>query len=162
MGRGQESFGKKEVRSRNEKKRKEKEQKRAKKKSEGKKTSFDDMIAYVNEFGVITSTPPDPGKRTEVDAAGIELTVSRNSPESAPDYIRKGVVTFFNSSKGFGFIRDLLTGERIFVHAKSLLEPVSENQEVQFEIVKGPKGPSALKVRPFTEGNKPLANTESE
>ena len=63
MGRSQETFGKKEVRSKNEKKRKEKDQKRAKKKSEGKKSNFDDMIAYVDEFGKITSTPPDPGKK---------------------------------------------------------------------------------------------------
>jgi hypothetical protein len=62
MGRSQETFGKKEVRTKKEKKRKEKEQKRAKRKSEGKKNSFDDMIAYVDEFGKITSTPPDPEK----------------------------------------------------------------------------------------------------
>ena len=39
MGRSQETFGKKDVRNRKEKKRKEKEQKRAKKKSEGKKNT---------------------------------------------------------------------------------------------------------------------------
>ncbi len=64
MGRSQETFGKKEVRTKKEKKRKEKEQKRAKRKSEGKKSNFDDMIAYVDEFGKITSTPPDPDRKT--------------------------------------------------------------------------------------------------
>ena len=63
MGRSQETFGKKEVRNKKDKKRKDKEQKRAKKKSEGKKSNFDDMIAYVDEFGMITSTPPDPDKK---------------------------------------------------------------------------------------------------
>lgn len=151
MGRSQETFGKKEVRTRKEKKRKEKEQKRAKKKSEGKKNSFDDMIAYVNEFGVITSTPPDPDKKTVVDAESIELTVNKNSPESVPDYVRKGIVIFFNDSKGYGFIREMESNQRIFVHANSLLEPISENNLVTFELTKGPKGPSALKVKLFKE-----------
>ncbi len=151
MGRSQETFGKKEVRTKKEKKRKEKEQKRAKKKSEGKKASFDDMIAYVNEFGVITSTPPDPDRKTEIDPESIELTINKNSPENVPDFEKKGVVTFFNNSKGFGFIRDMESGQRIFVHVNSLLEPVSENDVVIYEITKGPKGPSAMKVRLFKE-----------
>lgn len=151
MGRSQETFGKKEVRTRKEKKRKEKEQKRAKKKSEGKKSSFDDMIAYVNEFGVITSTPPDPDKKTVVDAESIELTINKNSPEAVPDYVRKGIVIFYNDSKGYGFIREMESNQRIFVHANSLLEPITENNIVTFELTKGPKGPSALKVKLFKE-----------
>jgi cold shock CspA family protein len=151
MGRSQETFGKKEVRSKNEKKRKEKEQKRAKKKTDGKKSSFDDMIAYADEFGKITSTPPDPDKKTVVVAENIELTITRNNPESTPDFVRKGVVTFFNDSKGFGFIRDLTSNQSVFVHANNLLEPIKENNVVVFEIGKGPKGPSALRVKLFKE-----------
>jgi cold shock CspA family protein len=151
MGRSQETFNKKEVRNKKEKKRKEKEQKRAKRKSEGKKSSFDDMIAYVDEFGRITATPPDPDKKTVVIAENIELKITKNNPESAPDYVRKGVVTFFNESKGFGFIRDLDSQQSIFVHANNLLEPIKENNLVVFEIGKGPKGLSALKVKLFKE-----------
>jgi cold shock CspA family protein len=151
MGRSQETFGKKEVRTRKEKKRKEKEQKRAKKKSEGKKSSFDDMIAYVDEFGKISSTPPDPDKKTVIDAESIELKITKNNPESAPDFVRKGVVTFFNESKGYGFIRDLQSNQSVFVHANNLLEPVKENNIVSFEIGKGPKGPSAMNVKLFKE-----------
>jgi cold shock CspA family protein len=151
MGRSKETFGKKEVRSRQEKKRKEKEQKRAKKKSEGKKSNFDDMIAYVDEFGMITSTPPDPAKKTVIIAENIELKITKNNPENAPDFVRKGVVTFFNESKGFGFIRDLVSQQSIFVHANNLLEPIKENNVVIFEIGKGPKGPSAMNVKLFKE-----------
>ena len=151
MGRSQETFSKKEVRNKKERKRKEKEQKRAKKKSEGKKKSFDDMIAYVDEFGMITPTPPDPDKKTVIVAESIELKITKNNPESAPDYVRKGVVTFFNESKGFGFIRDLESNQSIFVHANNLLEPVKDNNIVIFEIGKGPKGPSAMKVKLFKE-----------
>lgn len=151
MGRSQETSGKKEVRNKKDKKRKEKEKKRALKKSEGKKSSFDDMIAYVDEFGMITSTPPDPEKKTIIDAESIELKVTKNKPETAPDFVRKGVVTFFNESKGFGFIRDLQSNQRVFVHANNLLEPVKENNIVIFEIGKGQRGPSAMKVKLFKE-----------
>ena len=151
MSRSQETIGKKEVRNKKEKKRKEKAQKRAKKKSEGKNSSFDDMIAYVDEFGMITSTPPDPDKKTVIIAEDIELKVTKNKPENTPDFVRKGVVSFYNESKGFGFIRDLESNQRVFVHANNLMEPIKENNVVIFEIGKGPKGPSALKVRLFKE-----------
>jgi cold shock CspA family protein len=151
MGRSQETSNKKEVRNKKEKKRKEKEQKRAKKKSEGKKSSFEDMIAYVDEFGMISSTPPDPDKKTVILAENIELKITKNNPETGPDYIRKGVVTFFNDSKGYGFIRDLESHQSVFVHVNNLLELVKENNVVVFEIGKGPKGPSALKVKLFKE-----------
>jgi len=149
MGRSQETSNKKEVKNKKEKKRKEKEKKRLIKKENGKKSSFDDMIAYVDEFGMITSTPPDPSKKREVEAAGIEISVTKNDPSHKTDYVRKGVVSFFNESKGFGFIRDMETKQSVFVHANNLLEPVKENNVVNFEIGKGPKGPTALKVKLF-------------
>jgi len=151
MGRSQETYSKKEVRNKKEKKRKEKEEKRAKKKTEGKKNTFDDMIAYVDEFGKITSNPPDPDKKTVINAEDIELKITKNNPDTAPDFVRKGVVTLFNESKGFGFIRDLESNQSIFVHVNNLLEPIKENNVVIFEIGKGLKGPSAMKVKLFKE-----------
>ncbi|HUV01658.1 MAG TPA: cold shock domain-containing protein [Bacteroidales bacterium] len=151
MSRSPETYNKKEVRNKKEKKRKAKEQKRAKKKIEGKKSSFDDMIAFVDEFGVITSTPPDPNKKTIIDAEDIELKITKNNPANAPDFVRKGVITFFDESKGFGFIRDLDSDQRVFVHVNNLLEPVKENNIVIFEIGKGPKGPSAMNVKLFKQ-----------
>ncbi|MGD0582619.1 MAG: cold shock domain-containing protein [Bacteroidales bacterium] len=158
MGRSQETFGKKEVRSKREKKRKEKDLKRAKKKSEGKRSSFEDMIAYVDEFGVITATPPDPNKKTVVIAENIKLDITKNNPENAQSFVRKGVVTLFNESKGYGFIRDLDSRMSVFVHANNLLDPIKENNVVTFEVGKGPKGPTALKVRLFKE--EPLKGKE--
>jgi len=151
MARSQETFSKKEVRKKKEKKRKDKQQKKAQRKSEGKKNTFDDMIAYVDEFGNITSTPPDPGKKTVIDAADIELDITKNKSDSADDFLRKGIVAFFNESKGYGFIRDLESNQRVFVHVNSLLEPVKENDIVVFETGKGPKGPSAMKVKLFSD-----------
>jgi len=151
MARSQETSNKKEVRIRKEKKRKEKAQKRLKNKSEGGKSSFEDMIAYVDEFGMITSTPPDPSKKKVVDADSIELKITKNKPENAPDFVRKGVVTFFNESKGYGFVRDMASNQSVFMHLSNLLEPVKERDIVIFEIGKGPKGPSAIKVKLFKE-----------
>ncbi|HOO99398.1 MAG TPA: cold shock domain-containing protein, partial [Bacteroidales bacterium] len=88
---------------------------------------------------------------TDVDRDSIELNVNRNNQDAPPEYERKGVVTFFNESKGFGFIRDMESGQSYFVHVNSLLEPVKENNIVVFEAGKGPKGPAAMKVKLFKE-----------
>jgi cold shock CspA family protein len=100
---------------------------------------------------LITSTPPDPNKKTVIIAENIELKITKNAPENAPDFVRKGVITFFNDSKGYGFIRDLESNQSIFVHVNNLLEPVTENNIVIFEIGRGPKGLSAMKVKLFKE-----------
>ncbi|HKK42951.1 MAG TPA: cold shock domain-containing protein [Bacteroidales bacterium] len=146
MGRSQESFSKKEIKKKKDKKRKEKEKKRLLKKEAGK-SSFDDMIAYVDEFGMISDTPPDPDKKTEVDVDSIELGAARTESSENEDPVRRGKVTFYNSSKGFGFIRDLATSDKIFVHHNSLIDEISEEDLVTFEIGKGPKGPMAINVK---------------
>ena len=63
----------------------------------------------------------------------------------------KGTVKWFNNSKGFGFIvRE--KGEDIFVHYSNIKDSGSgyrsleEGQEVQFNIVQGPKGLQAEEV----------------
>jgi len=58
MGRSQESFNKKEVRKKKEKKRQDKEKKRLARKDGEKKGGLDSMIAYVDENGMLTDTPP--------------------------------------------------------------------------------------------------------
>jgi cold shock CspA family protein len=149
MGRSQETSNKKEVKNKKDKKRKEKEKKRLIRK-EGGKSSFADMIAYVDEYGKISATPPDPNRKIEVEVGEIETGAKKNAP-TAKSYIRKGVVTFFNDSKGFGFIRDMENKQSVFVHANNLNEPIKENNIVSFEIGKGPKGLTALNVSLFKE-----------
>lgn len=150
MGRSQETSNKKEVKNKKDKKRKEKEKKRLIRKESGK-SSFADMIAYVDEFGKITSTPPDPANKIEVDPENIETGVRKNVPSAKASYLRKGVVTFFNDSKGFGFIRDMENQQSVFVHINNILEPIKENNIVSFETGKGPKGLTALNVKQFRE-----------
>ncbi|MBK7966219.1 MAG: cold shock domain-containing protein [Bacteroidetes bacterium] len=147
MGRSQESFHKKEVKSKKDKKRKEKEQKKLAKKDNPKSSSLEDMMAYVDENGMITDTPPDPTKKTVVTAESITIGIPKRDDTISDDPIRKGVVLFYNDSKGFGFIKDSETQESIFVHANNLLEAIKENNMVTFEVMMGPKGPAATQVK---------------
>ncbi|HKL08073.1 MAG TPA: cold shock domain-containing protein [Bacteroidales bacterium] len=146
MGRSQESFNKKEVRRKKEKKRKDKVQKRLEKK-EGEKDNIDDMIAYVDKNGVITSTPPDPDEKDDIKAEDILVSVPNKSKEDELDPLRKGTLTFFNDSKGYGFIKDSETKESVFVHINNMLEEVNEGNIVSFEIERGPKGLVAVNVK---------------
>jgi len=146
MARSQETFGKKEVRNKKEKKRKEKEARRLAKKENEKKGGMDDMIAYVDENGMLVDTPPDPTKKKKIKASDIELGVpSREAEEFDP--IRKGTVSFFNDSKGFGFIKDLETKESVFVHVNNCIDEIGEDNLVSFEVEQGPKGPAAVRVK---------------
>ena len=150
MSRSQESFNKKEVRNKKEKKRKEKEIKKMTRK-DNDKGSFDDMIAYVDENGMITSTPPDPSLKKVINLEDIEISIPKSDPNQIIDPIRKGSVTFFNNAKGFGFIRDLETQESVFVHVNNLLEDIKEGNLVNYEVEMGQKGPTAVQVKLFKE-----------
>ena len=59
----------------------------------------------------------------------------------------QGKVSFFNTSKGYGFIRDLETQETVFVHINGILETITDNDNVTFERVRSPKGWSAVHVK---------------
>ena len=67
--------------------------------------------------------------------------------ESEEDLTRTGIVSFFDKNKGFGFINDQQTKERVFVHINQLEAPVDEGNKVSFEIGSGPKGPVAMNVK---------------
>jgi len=147
MGRSQESFHKKEVRKRKEKKRKEKEQKKLARKENDSKGGMDDMIAYVDEYGNITSTPPDPDNKEKINPEDIEVGVPSKENGQEPDTERTGTLTFLNDSKGFGFIRDTMTKESVFVHVNDFLDDIREGNKVTFKMEKGPKGLYAYEVR---------------
>ncbi|MDI6854058.1 MAG: cold-shock protein [Deltaproteobacteria bacterium] len=60
-----------------------------------------------------------------------------------------GTVKWFNDSKGFGFITRE-NGPDVFVHHSAIqgdgFRSLDENQDVEFEVVQGPKGAQAQNV----------------
>ncbi|MBN2481693.1 MAG: cold shock domain-containing protein [Bacteroidales bacterium] len=150
MGRSQETFNKKEVRNKKEKKRKEKEKKRLARKDNEKKSSLEDMMAYVDENGMISSTPPDPGRKKNFKLEDIDVSIPKKDPSQRNDHQRKGVVTYYDNSKGYGFIKDSDTHERVFVHVHNLLDEIKEGTVVSFLIMPGQRGPTATQVKIVT------------
>jgi CspA family cold shock protein len=61
--------------------------------------------------------------------------------------MEKGVVKFFNETKGFGFIKVDGSNEEVFVHVSGLNEKIRENDVVVFDIQQGKKGPNAVNVK---------------
>jgi CspA family cold shock protein len=61
--------------------------------------------------------------------------------------MKEGKVKFFNESKGFGFIKDNATNEEHFVHVSGLIDAISEDDEVTFELQEGRKGLNAVNVK---------------
>ncbi|GGZ76267.1 cold-shock protein [Algibacter mikhailovii] len=60
--------------------------------------------------------------------------------------MKEGTVKFFNNAKGFGFITVKDSEEEIFVHTSNLIDQIKENDNVTFDVEKGDKGLSAIKV----------------
>lgn len=61
----------------------------------------------------------------------------------------EGTVKWFNASKGFGFIEQT-TGRDVFVHYSAIMaegfKKLQEGDRVRYELIEGPKGPSAANV----------------
>ncbi|WP_018629105.1 cold-shock protein [Niabella aurantiaca] len=131
-----------EQKKRNAKKQKE-EKKQERKENSGKGKSLNDMLAYVDEYGNLSETPPDKKARTN---DYIPPVVANSRALNAVNEPRKGVITFFDSKKGYGFIRDTDTRESIFVHVNASPIELKENLKVAFDVQKGPKGLVAVNV----------------
>ena len=58
-----------------------------------------------------------------------------------------GTVKFFNSEKGFGFIKHDDSGKETFVHASGLIDQIKENDRVEFDVQNGKKGLNAVNVK---------------
>ena len=59
----------------------------------------------------------------------------------------QGTVKFFNSEKGFGFIKHDDCNNETFVHASGLMDDIKEGDRVEFELKSGQKGMNAVNVK---------------
>ena len=96
----------------------EKQNRKEERKSSGKATSFEDMIAYVDENGMITSVPPELRQKEEINQE--DILISTPKKEDVAPVILRGRVDYFNEAKGFGFIRDLSGTEKYFFHVNNV------------------------------------------
>ena len=109
------------------------------------KSSFDDMIAYVDENGMITSTPPAENiKKEEINLD--EIIIATPKKEDEEPVILRGRVEFFNEARGFGFIKDLAGVDKYFFHVNNVVGNISEGNIVTFDLERGVKGMNAVNI----------------
>jgi|SRR4051812_1260602 cold shock CspA family protein len=147
MAKSKETFNKREKEIKRLKQRMDKKEKMDERKANaGKGKSLNDMLAYIDENGNISSSPPDPKKMKTFNAEEIEIGVPKHTDEPGSD-INEGVIDYFNESKGFGFIIDQQRNDRLFFHVNNLQEQVRERDRVSYDVERGAKGLNAVNIK---------------
>lgn len=134
--------GKRDREKLKEQKRKEKLQRKEDRKSSGT-SSFEDMIAYVDANGVLSSTPPDKQKE-DVDVNDIAISVPKQ--EDVEIEPLKGRIEHFNSDKGYGFVKDLGSSDKYFFHISAAPASIAQGDIVNFELERGTRGMNAINI----------------
>ena len=148
MAKSQQTYNKSEKEKKRLKKREDKRKKMEARKADAKEHGKAGIeFAYVDHNGNLTDTPPDPTLKVEVELEDIILGIPKKEEGEAEDPIRNGKVSFFDSSKGYGFILDTDNQEKYFTHVSGLIDEITENDKVTFELERGLKGMNAVKVK---------------
>ena len=150
MAKSQQSFNKNEKEKKRLKKREDKKKKMEARKADIRENGAKGIeIAYMDVYGNFTDTPPDPALRPKIKAEDIEVSIPKTlaSEKEEIDPVRKGTVSFFDTSKGFGFIIDSENKEKYFTHISGIIDEIAEDNKVTFELEKGMKGMNAVKVK---------------
>jgi len=138
-----ETFNKKEREKKKEKRKKEKQlKKEARKENAG--GGWESMLAYVDANGNITDTPPDPEEKEEIAAEDIVLGIPKKE-ETEEDTTIEGTISFYEDSKGYGFIKDD-NGENYFFHRNNTSGNPAIGKKVKFEKERNAKGWAAVNV----------------
>ncbi len=140
------SYNKKELEKKRAQKRKEKQKRKEERKANSGGSSLDDMIAYVDENGLITDKAPEPGIKQEIDVNDIMISTPKKQEEEETPL--KGRVEHFKQDKGYGFIKDINSTEKYFFHITDAFPNIKEGAMVSFELVKGARGLNAVKIEP--------------
>ena len=114
-------------------------------KREEKQKRIEEMLAYVDENGILHSTPEGVKPKEEIDASEIEISIPKKG-EAEEILPLNGRIEHFNVSRGYGFIKDLGSGEKYFFHITSAPEGITEGDNVTFEIERGTRGMNAVRI----------------
>ncbi|PQB07002.1 DNA-binding protein [Polaribacter filamentus] len=148
MAKSQQTFSKSEKEKKRLKKRLDKQKKMdARKADRDEHGSTGIQFAYVDHNGNLSDSPPDPDLKIVYELEDIQISVTKKEDLPEEDPVRKGKVSFFDSSKGFGFIIDLENNEKYFTHISGIIDEIIENDKVSFELEKGMRGLNAVKVK---------------
>lgn len=138
------SSNKRELQKKKSEKRQEKQKRKEERKANAGSGSFEDMIAYVDENGMIIDTPPDPENKVRINIE--DIAVSTPKKEDVEEVRQEGIVEFFNPDKGYGFIKHATTMYKYFFHISSAPATIKEGNKVTFELERGPKGMNAVRI----------------
>ena len=72
--------------------------------------------------------------------------ISTPRKEDEEPVILRGRIEFFNEARGFGFIKDLAGIEKYFFHVNNVVDDISVNDIVTFDLERGDRGLSAVNV----------------
>ena len=90
--------------------------------------------------------------RVAVAQPGARARASRSSSQQEST-VAQGTVKWFNADKGYGFIAPDDATPDVFVHHSAIetdgYRSLQDNQRVEYEAVRGAKGPQAEHVRPI-------------
>ncbi len=148
MPKSQQTFSKGEKEKKRLKKRQDKIKKmEARKIQKQESGSKGIQFAYVDHNGNLTDTPPDPSLKVEYKVDNINISVPKKEELEPEELIKNGKLTYYDSSKGFGFIIDSVSGQKYFTHVSEMIGEISVNDKVTFETARGSRGMNAVKVK---------------
>jgi len=97
MAKSKETFGKKEKEKKRLKQRQDKLEKMEERKANAKKgKTLDEMMAYIDENGNLSSTPPDPKKKIVFKQEDMNTGVPKHEEE---EIVREGIISFLMTQK---------------------------------------------------------------
>jgi len=100
-------------------------------------------FSNVDEHGMITLTPPEE-RHDEEEIVQTDIQISIPRQESPA--ILKGRVEYFDTWKGYGFIKNLVGTDKYFFHVNNVLFDIEENDIVTFDLERGKRGMNAVNI----------------
>ncbi|WP_437918874.1 cold-shock protein [Sphingobacterium sp. LRF_L2] len=133
MAKSQLTFKKKETAKKKLQKKQEKQERRESNKANNDKgKSLEEMFAYVDEFGNISSTPPTQTYKFKEE--------DLHRPVVSEDDYLYGKVSYYNETGHYGFIRDNESGETVYFNDNLAGMVLKLNQKVKYKSRRSKQG----------------------